>query len=277
MIALAGGACVEIPGAMSNRFKITPAQLAGAITPRTAAIIFNSPSNPCGIAYTPEEIRALADVLAKHPEIVVVSDEIYEKLIYPEVTPGIRHLSPGSLAALRDRTVTINGMSKAFAMTGWRIGYLAAPPGSGFAAEVAKLQGQMTNNITSFVFAAIVEALTRQVASIEPMRLAFAERAVLIDELLRAVPGFEMVSPDSAFYAFPRIHGCYGKTSPGGRSINSAASFAEALLDEAKVAVVPGEDFGDIARDHVRLSFACSRETIERGVGRIRDFCAALR
>lgn len=278
LISLAGGTCVEVPGAMSNRFKITPAQLAAAITPRTAAIVFNSPSNPCGIAYTPDEIRALADVLAKHRDIVVISDEIYEKLIYPEVTPGLAHLSPGSLGSLRDRTITINGMSKAFAMTGWRVGYLAAPPGSGFAAEVAKLQGQMTNNITSFVFPAIVEALLpRSVASIDTMRRAFAERAVIIDRLLREVPGFEMVSPDAAFYAFPRIRGCFGMTSPGGRRIDSAASFAEALLDEAKVAVVPGEDFGAIACGHVRLSFACSRETIERGVGRIREFCAGLR
>ena len=277
LIELAGGTCVEVPADMGARFHLHPRQLAEAITPRTAAIILNSPSNPCGVAWNPANIEALAAVLAKHPDIVVISDEIYEKLIYPEITPELGHLSPGSLPALRHRTITINGLSKAFAMTGWRVGYLAAPTGSGFAAEVAKLQGQMTNNITSFVYPAIVEALTSGAASVEAMRRVFAERAQRIARRLRAIPGFELVAPDAAFYAFPRIRGCFGRTSAGGRRIDSAASFAEALLEEVKVAVVPGEDFGAVARDHIRLSFACSDAQIEKGCARIAEFVAGLR
>lgn len=277
LIELAGGRCIELPTRMESGFRIDPAALAAAITPRTAAVILNSPSNPCGIALPPEDIEAIAKVLAARPDITVISDEIYEKLIYPEITPGLRHLSPGSLPALRDRTITINGMSKAFAMTGWRIGYLAAPPGSGFAAEVAKLQGQMTNNITSFVYPPIITALEMPGATLETMRAAFAERARVIDARLRAVPGLHCAAPNAAFYAFPRVQGHFGSISPAGRLIDSAAAFAEALLDEAKVAVVPGEDFGEVARGHVRLSFACSLPAIEKGVARIGDFCASLR
>jgi len=276
LIELAGGTCIEVPGAMERGFRPTPAQFDAAITPRTCAIILNSPSNPCGVAWTPAEIEAVAAVLARHPNIVVLSDEIYEKLLYPEITPGLRHLSPGSLPALRARTITINGLSKAFAMTGWRIGYLAAPPGSGFAAEAAKLQGQMTNNITAFVYPSIVEALTNGAAAVESMRQAFARRAKLTAELLNGLPGVELVPPDAAFYAFPRIRGCIGRRSPGGRPVDCAASFAEALLEEAKVAVVPGEDFGAVGADHIRLSFACSEAEIERGCGRIAEFVRRL-
>jgi len=277
LIELAGGRCIELPTSMESGFRIDPAALAAAITPRTTAVILNSPSNPCGIALPPGDIEAIATVLAARPDIVVISDEIYEKLIYPEITPGLRHLSPGSLPALRARTITINGLSKAFAMTGWRIGYLAAPSGSGFAAEVAKLQGQMTNNITSFVYDSIVTALEMPGATLEAMRAAFAERAKVIDARLRSVPGLECVAPNAAFYAFPRVRSHFGTASPGGRLIDSAAAFAEALLDEAKVAVVPGEDFGDVARDHVRLSFACGLPAIEKGVDRIGEFCGSLR
>jgi aspartate aminotransferase len=272
LIELAGGACIEVPGAMERGFRPTPGQIESAITPRTSAIILNSPSNPCGIAWSPQEIEAIATVLAAHPQVAVISDEIYEKLIYPEITPGLRHLSPGSLPDLRDRTITVNGMSKAFAMTGWRIGYLAAPPESGLAAEVAKLQGQMTNNITSFVYPAIVEALTNGGVAVERMRREFARRAVLVARLLQGVPGLELVAPDAAFYVFPRIRGCFGRRTRGGRLIESAAGFAEALLDEALVAVVPGEDFGAIAADHIRLSFACSEQEIEKGCARLAEF-----
>lgn len=276
LIELAGGTCIEVPGALAGGFRPTPRQIAEAINPRTAAIIVNSPSNPCGIAWTPAEIMAIADVLAEHPQIVVISDEIYEKLIYPEITPGLSHLSPGSLASLRERTITVNGLSKAFAMTGWRIGYLAAPRGSGLAAEVTKLQGQMTNNITSFVYPAIVQAIRHGAAAVEAMRLAFAERAALVGRLLHGLPGVELVQPDAAFYAFPKVRKCFGARTRGGRVLATAADFAEALLEEARVAVVPGEDFGEVGRDHIRISFACAAEEIERGCGRLGEFLRGL-
>lgn len=275
LIELAGARCVEIPGDVANGFRIRPAQLAAAITPRTVGIVWNSPSNPCGIAYPADEVRVLCGVLAAHPRVAIVSDEIYEKLIYPEVAPGLRHLSPGSRPELRDRTITVNGMSKSYAMTGWRIGYLAAP--KPMAKELIKLQGQMTNSIPSFFYPAIVEALERGGPSVEAMRARFAARAALIARELDRVPGFVTVAPNAAFYAFPDVSAHFGKTSPRGVPIGSAQAFADALLDEAHVAVVPGEDFGACARGHVRLSFACSDETIVKGVGRIRDWVAQLR
>ena len=275
LIELAGARCVEIPGAVSNGFRITPTQLAAAITPRTVGIVWNSPSNPCGTAYPAAEIQSLCDVLERHERISVISDEIYEKLIYPEVAPGLVHFSPGSRPGLRDRTITINGMSKSYAMTGWRIGYMAAP--RAMAKELIKLQGQMTNSIPSFFYPAIVEALTNSAAGVEAMRLRFAARAALIKRELDAVQGFVTVAPNAAFYAFPDVSEHFGKSSPAGARISSAQTFADALLDEAHVAVVPGEDFGVCARGHVRLSFACSEEAIVRGVGRIREWVASLR
>ena len=275
LIELAGAKCIEIPGSVANGFRITPAQLAAAITPRTVGIMWNSPSNPCGTAYPAGEIRALCDVLAKHDRVAILSDEIYEKLIYPEISPGLTHFSPGAVPELRDRTITINGMSKSYAMTGWRIGYMAAP--KVMAKELIKLQGQMTNSIPSFFYPAMVEALVNSAAGVEAMRVKFAARAALIKRELDAVPGFVTVTPNAAFYAFPNISAHFGRTSPAGTPISSAQSFADALLEEAHVAVVPGEDFGDCARGHIRFSFACGDETIRRGIGRIREWVAALR
>jgi len=275
LIELAGAKCVEIPGSVEHGFRITPAQLAAAITPRTVGIMWNSPSNPCGTAYPADEIRALCEVLAKHDRIAVLSDEIYEKLIYPEISPGLTHFSPGAVPALRDRTITINGMSKSYAMTGWRIGYMAAP--KAMAKELIKLQGQMTNSIPSFFYPAMVEALVNSAAGVEAMRVKFAARAALIKRELDAVPGFVTVAPNAAFYAFPDISAHFGKTTPAGVRITGAQSFADALLDEAHVAVVPGEDFGDCARGHIRFSFACSDDTIRKGIGRMREWVAKLR
>ena len=274
LIELAGARCVEVAGSVERGFRVTPADLAAAVTPRTVGIVWNSPSNPCGIAYPADEVRALCDELAKHEKIAVISDEIYEKLIYPEIAPGLVHASPGAHPALASRTITINGMSKSYAMTGWRIGYMAAP--KPMAAELIKLQGQMTNSIPSFFYPAIVEALTNSAAGVESMRATFAARAALIKRELDLVPGFATVAPNAAFYAFPDISAHFGKTSPKGAAITGAQSFADALLDEAHVAVVPGEDFGACARGHIRLSFACSDDTIVRGIARIRDWVATL-
>lgn len=279
LIELAGGVCVEIPGSIENGFRVTAAQVAQAITPRTVGILLNSPSNPCGIVYPVAELRAIVDVIASHPQVSIISDEIYEKLIFPEILPGAAHWSPGSDPRVADRTVTINGMSKAFAMTGWRVGYLCAPGSNGhFAKEVIKLQGQMTNSIASFFMPAIVEALAPSTApEVERMRLAFATRAKLIHRLLSAVPGFKTVQSTGAFYSFPHIGELFGCTSPGGLVIDSAQTFSEALLNEAHVAVVAGEDFGDCARSHIRFSFACSEAQIEKGIARVDAFVRSLR
>ncbi len=273
MIELAGGEVVEVPGAVGNDFKITPEQLAAAITPRTAAVIINTPSNPCGTMYAPEELQALAKALEAHRHVAIITDEIYEKLIFG----GIKHLSLGSVPAIAGRVITINGMSKAFAMTGWRIGYTCAPGGGGVLAKaMAKLQGQMTSNITAFVYPAIVEALSNGAESVEKMRQAFAKRAVLIHELVSAMPGVRCPRPTGAFYVFPDVSAHFGKNSPRGRAITSAQTFAEALLEEAHVAVVPGEDFGECARNHVRLSFAISDDQIREGCLRMRTFVESL-
>jgi aspartate aminotransferase len=279
LIELAGGTCVEVPGDVERGFRVTPAQLDAAIGPRTRAVILNSPSNPCGIAYPPEELRALCDVVAARPGVTVISDEIYEKLVYPEVEPGLRAFSPGSMPALRERTVTLNGMSKAFAMTGWRIGYACAPAGGGaFMRELVKLQGQMTNNIASFFMPAIVEALSPESApQVERMRQAFAARARLVHALLAEIPRLRGVAPTGAFYSFPSVAGCRGLRSPGGRAITDGQSYAEALLAEAYVAVVPGGEFGACAGDHVRITFACDEAMLRKGLARIAEFTASLR
>lgn len=274
LIELAGARCVEVAGSVERGFRVTPADLAAAITPRTVGIVWNSPSNPCGIAYPADEVRALCDELAKHEKIAVISDEIYEKLIYPEIAPGLVHFSPGAHPALAARTITINGMSKSYAMTGWRIGYMAAP--KPMAAELIKLQGQMTNSIPSFFYPAIQEALTNSAAGVEAMRVTFARRAKLIHDELAKIPGFRTPRPNAAFYAFPDISAHFGKTSPAGTRIESAQAFADALLAEADVAVVPGEDFGACARGHIRFSFACSDENILKGVARVREWVAKL-
>ncbi len=275
LIELAGAKCIEIAGAVENGFRITPSQLAASINAKTVGIVWNSPSNPCGIAYPTVEVRALCDELSKHERIAVISDEIYEKLIYPEIAPGLTHFSPGSFDALRHRTITVNGLSKSYAMTGWRVGYLAAP--LAMAKELIKLQGQMTNSIPSFFYPAIVEALTNSADSVETMRARFATRAVLMHEALATVADIRSVAPNAAFYAFPDVSAHFGKTSPQATKITSAQSFADALLEEAHVAVVPGEDFGECARGNIRLSFACTEANITNGVERLRTWVASLR
>jgi aspartate aminotransferase len=266
MTELAGGVPIEVAGAIENDFKITPEQLSAAITDRTRAVIFNSPSNPCGTMYTQAELRAIADILEAHPQIRVVTDEIYEKIVFGRDA----HYSLGSLPSMSERTITINGLSKAYAMTGWRIGYLCAPGDSGAVAKaVGRLQDQMTSNITSFCYAAIVEALKNGAASVEMMRQAFARRAELMHSLVSRLPGVRTPVPTGAFYLFPDVSAYLGRRSPGGRRLDTAEAFAEAMLEEARVAVVPGEDFGECARTHVRLSFACSDEHIEEGCRRM--------
>ncbi len=277
---LAGGRVVELPTTPQSGFKITPEQLRAAITPRSRLLILNSPSNPCGTMYTPDELRALGRVVGEAarsdaPDLVVLSDEIYEKITYG----GIPHYSIGADPAIAERVITINGLSKAYAMTGWRVGYTGASGefGRRFTAAMGTLQGQMSTNITSFVYPAIRTALQDCAGEVEAMRQAFARRAELINRRLGALPRIHCVRATGAFYAFPDVSAYFGRTSKGGRPIASALDFCEALLAESLVAFVPGEDFGGCARNHVRISFACGEEQINRGLDRLGEFLASLR
>lgn len=277
IVRLCDAVPVEVPGSVENDFRITAEQLEDAITPRTRMVLLNSPSNPCGTMYGPDQIRQLAEVIARHEQIVLVSDEIYEKLIFGDEP----HLSPGSIDSIADRVVTLNGLSKAYAMTGWRVGYACAPNGgneggSPLAKAIARLQGQMTSHIASFCYAAIVEAITNGDDTVESMRQDFARRAELMYGLVSAMPGLKCPKPTGAFYVFPDVSSHFGKTSPGGVKIESGLTFAAALLDEARVAVVPGEDFGAGCEKNVRLSFACSDADIEKGCGRIDEWLRRL-
>jgi aspartate aminotransferase len=269
-VKLAEGVNKIIRGEESNGFKITPAQLEAAITPRSRVLVMNSPSNPAGHAYTPAELGALAAVVAKHPQLIVFSDEIYEKLIYD----GLKFASFATLRpALVERTLTFNCHSKSFAMTGWRIGYIGGPRHAIDA--INKLQSQMTSHITSFAQFGAIAALTdpRGAASVEQMRGEFEKRGRHMWERLSALPGIKCVRPQGAFYCFPNVSAYFGK-SAGGKPVTDAISFAAALLEQNHVAVVPGNDSG--FQTHVRLSFATSMEQIDKGIDRIGEFLTKL-
>jgi aspartate aminotransferase len=278
LIRLAGGTVVEVPGEASRGYLVTAEDLERAITPRTRVLVLNSPSNPTGTMHSPDSIREIAAMLAGHPEITVVSDEIYEKLVYPEIDPAASFLSIGSCPEVADRTITINGMSKAFAMTGWRIGYAAAA-GEGTEAirAMIRLQGQMTNGIPTFLMPAIVEALERSADAVESMRKAFARRAALVAQRLAAMPGLQAPTPTCAFYAFTDLTAILGRTSPGGRLIEDGDGFAAALLEEALVGVVSGRDFGGPGRTAARFSFACGDDHLVEAFDRLETFLDGLR
>ena len=269
-VKLAGGVCKIVRGEEANGFKITPEQLEAAIGPQSKVLVLNSPSNPAGHAYTPDELLALAKVVARHPQLVVFSDEIYEKLIYD----GLKFVSFAALEpSLLQRTLTFNCHSKSFAMTGWRIGYIGGPKPAIDA--INKLQSQMTSHITSFCQPAAVTALTdpRGLESVEQMRQQFEQRGRHMWERLSALPSIKCVRPQGAFYCFPNVSAYFGKTA-GGAKITDAVSFSAALLEQAHVAVVPGNDSG--FDTHVRLSFATSMPQIDKGIDRIREFLGRL-
>jgi aspartate aminotransferase len=279
-VELAGGKVVEILTNAASDFKITPAQLRAAITPRSKVLVINSPSNPCGTMYTPDELRALAKVIEEAakttaPNLVVISDEMYEKIIFG----GIPHLSIGSVPEIAERVVTCNALSKTYAMTGWRVGYCA---GSGaFGLKLSKalqaLQGHSTTSIPTFLFPAVRVAMTQCAADVEKMRTAFAQRAAITFDLVSKIPGLVCPRPTGAFYVFPDVSAHFGKSSKGGKKIGSAMDFAAALLDEHHVAVVPGEDFGSGGEKCIRITFACGEDTIRKGVGKLGEFVAGLR
>jgi aspartate aminotransferase len=265
-VKLSGGVPKVIRGEESNGFKITPQQLQKAIGPRTKVLVLNSPSNPAGHAYTPEELKALADVVAQHPNVVVFSDEIYEKLVYD----GLKFVSFATLhPSLIDRTLTFNCHSKSFAMTGWRIGYIGGPKPAIDA--INKLQSQMTSHITSFVQHPAALALTdpQGATTVESMRVQFEKRGRHMWERLSKLPNVTCVRPQGAFYCFPNVSAYFGKKA-GDAAITDAVSFSAALLEQSHVAVVPGNDSG--FETHVRLSFATSMEQIDKGIDRIAEF-----
>lgn len=230
--------------------------------------------------YSEADLRDLAKVIKegfeRAPQLVILTDEIYEKIVYGEHP----HFSIGSIPEIAERVVTLNGMSKAYAMTGWRIGYAAMPGdfGKNLIKAMGKLQGQMTTNITSFNYPAIREALTNPAVEteVEKMRQAFAERADLITSRLAQIPGVTCPQPTGAFYVFPDVSALFGKTSAKGTKVTSATTLCEAMLEEAHIAFVPGEDFGGISANHLRISFACSEDQINAGMDRFKAFVESM-
>ena len=256
---LAEAKSVIIPSSIETDFKITPDQLENAITPKTKLVMFNSPNNPSGTIYTESEYRALGKVLEKYPDIHILSDEIYEHINY-----GTDHFSIAAIPELYDRTITVNGVAKAFAMTGWRIGYIGAP--EWIAKACNKMQGQITSGANCIAQRATIAALEAPVDKIQYMVDEFAKRREMIIGLLINIPGFKMNQPQGAFYVFPDISYYFGKTIQG-KTISSASDFSMFLLEEANVATVTGEAFGNNAC--IPISYAASVEDIQEAVKRI--------
>jgi aspartate aminotransferase len=268
MALLAGGVPRLISTGQASGFRMTPADFQAALTPRTRVVILNSPCNPTGACYERDELVALARVLEKH-ECLILSDDIYEKIVYDGFQfHNLVALSP----ALRERTILINGVSKTYAMTGWRIGYALGPAdaiGAG-----SKIQSQSTSNPTSIAQAAALEAIRGPQDDVPVMVREFARRREVIVPLMNGIPGFHCLKPQGAFYVFPNVSGIYGKKTPAGKLLQTPCDVADYLLEEAKVAAVPGEDFG--SKEHIRFSYATSLEDIEKGCKRIQEPIAKL-
>ncbi len=252
---------IEIPSTIETDFKITPEQLEAAITPKTKLIFFNSPNNPSGTVYTESEYRALGKVLEKHPNIYIISDEIYEHINYGEA-----NFSFASIESLYDRTITINGVAKAFAMTGWRIGYIGAP--NWIAKACTKMQGQITSGANCIAQRATITALDAPVSKIQFMVDEFHKRRDLVLNLVKDINGLKANVPKGAFYVFPDVSYYFGETI-GGIDINNASDFSMLLLEKANVATVTGEAFG--APDCIRISYAASTENLKEAFKRIKE------
>ncbi len=270
MVLLAGGTPVSVDCPIDTGFKLTPKTLEDAITDKTKWLIFNSPSNPTGAGYTWDELKALTDVLLRHPHVWVMTDDMYEHLVYGDFT----FCTPAEVEPkLYDRTLTVNGVSKAYAMTGWRIGYAAGP--EQLIKAMGKVQSQSTSNPCSISQWAAFEALTGPQDYIKESRVAFQRRRDLVVEMLNAAEGIECPVPEGAFYVYPSIAGCIGKTSAGGARITDDEAFATALLEETGVAVVFGSAFG--LSPHFRVSYATSDDVLREACARIQKFCAGLK
>ena len=261
IVVLAEGNPIEIYSDIKTDFKITPEQLEKAITPKTKMVVINSPNNPSGSVYTEEEYRALAAVLEKYTDIYILSDEIYEHINY-----GVPHFSFAQIPSMYDRTLTVNGVAKAFAMTGWRIGYLGAP--EWIAKACTKMQGQITSGANCIAQRATIAALDAPVSKIQYMVDEFATRRERIIDLLGTIEGFVLNQPKGAFYVFPDVSHYFEKTIKG-KTIENASDFALYLLEEAHVATVTGEAFG--CPNNIRISYAASMSDIEEAVQRIKQ------
>lgn len=262
IVKLADGVPVEVPTSLENDFKMTAEQLEAAITPKTRMLWYSSPCNPSGSIYSKEELRALADVLKNHPNIIVVSDEIYEHINY-----GVtEHASMAEFEDMYDRTVTVNGVAKAFAMTGWRIGYIGAP--AYIARATNKLQGQVTSGANCIAQRAVITALEESPDRIKYMVNEFKERRKLILSLLNEIDGFKCNEPEGAFYVYPDVTAYFGKTL-NGKKINNASDFSMYILEEANVATVTGDAFGN--GNCIRISYAASVKEIKEAISRIKE------
>lgn len=262
-IKLAGAKAVVLQTTYKTGYKITPQQLKDAITPKTAMLVLNSPNNPGGFCYSPEELKALAKTL-EGTKVTVLSDEIYERLIYGDT----RFVSFASLSEdAYNRTLTINGLSKSFSMTGWRLGYTAGP--LEVLKAMARLQDHVTSNPVTFTQYAAIAALKDTTGAVEKMRVEFEKRGKVMADRLNAVEGITCMQPEGAFYCFPDVSAHFGRTIDGAQ-IKDSMDFAKVLLEQKRVAVVPGAPFG--SPNNIRLSFACSLEQIEKGIDRIQEW-----
>ena len=269
MVLLAGGTPVPVECKLESNFKLTPAQLEAAITPKTKWFIFNSPSNPTGAGYSRDELKGLTDVLMRHPHVWVMSDDMYEHLVFDD----FKFCTPAQVEpALYDRTLTCNGVSKAYAMTGWRIGYAAGPVP--LIKAMGTIQSQSTSNPCSVSQYAALEGLTGPQAFLDDNKALFQRRRDLVVSMLNAAKGITCPTPEGAFYVYPDIAGCMGKTSASGVKISDDEAFATALLEETGVAVVFGAAFG--LSPNFRVSYATSDEVLREACTRIQRFCAAL-
>mgnify|MGYP006140855475 FL=1 len=264
IVKLSGGVPVEVPTSIDTNFKITPAQLEAAITPKTKMMWFSSPCNPSGMVYSKSELEGLVEVLKKYPNVYVVSDEIYEHINYTGT-----YCSIGSIPGMENNTITVNGVAKAFAMTGWRIGYIGAP--EFIAKACTKIQGQVTSGANSIAQRATIAAIEAEPSKIKYMVDAFYQRSVIVYDLLAEIPGFKVTKPEGAFYFFPDVSFYFGKTLRG-KEIKDANDFAMYLLAEANVAMVTGDAFGN--PNCIRLSYATSEELLREAVKRIKEAVA---
>lgn len=269
MVLLAGGTPVIVEASIDDKFRLQPEALEAAITPKTKWMIFNSPSNPSGAAYSRDELKALTDVLVKHDHVWVLTDDMYEHLVYDD----FEFCTPAQVEPrLYERTLTMNGVSKAYAMTGWRIGYAAGP--EDVVKAMTKVQSQSTSNPTSISQWAAVEALNGTQDFIPERNKVFQERRDLVVSMLNQATGLTCPTPEGAFYVYPSCAGCIGKKTPDGKVIENDGDFAAALLEAEAVAVVHGEAFG--LSPHFRISYATSTDALEEACKRIQRFCGSL-
>lgn len=267
MVNYAGGICIEIPTTIETNYKVSAEVLESFITPKTKLIIFSSPCNPSGSVMSELEIRAWAEVLERHPQVIVISDEIYEKIVY-----NTKPFSIASIPAMRNRVATVNGLAKGYAMTGWRIGYMAGPEALIKACE--KFQGLISSGANSIAQAAGIEALVGDQSQVEEMRQQFEKRKALMAEKLSEIPGLKVNSPEGAFYHFPDVSAFIGKSHENG-TIKNADDLCMYLLEKAWVALVSGDAFG--SKNCVRLSYATSEQQIVEAVSRIHNALIQLK